>query len=437
MTRQAAWLSRLSRLLHGLYLACPVWLTAPLRLAAPVRWRSLVRRRFVPLLDPHTAPLALRRAQADTPADAADVCLFGPWHAVFGIGEAARATAHACRAAGLKIELYELRMRGLHPHLDAELEPLLTQLPRAQVQVFCCNADTMMGLGPVHCRAAWPGRYRIGTWFWELERFPRAWLSALDEVDELWAASPHIQAMLAAETDKPVIYMSPAVDFELARAYTRREFGLAEEAFLCLFSYDFSAAMERKNPRACIAAFRRAFPQGGEDAMLVIKTLYAERDPESWAALQALAREDGRIVLRDEALARADFYGLLSVCDVYLSLHRAEGLGLGMAEAMRLGKPVVATGYSGNLAFMNADNSCLVDYARMAVAPGAYAHAEGQSWAEPDIDHAARHLRRLHEDRPFGAALGARAAAHMREHHSLAAAGACVGARLAQLRGCR
>jgi glycosyltransferase involved in cell wall biosynthesis len=428
LRRHVGWISAASRLLHRLYLACPVWLQAFLRVLAPAHGREWVRRRFVPLLDARTAPLALRRP--GVARDAADLSLFGPWRAMFGVAESARAYVHACLASGLKIDLHDMHMSGMHAHAEARLESLITAVPTARVQLLCCNADTLLGFGPVHRAGAWPGHYRIGHWYWELERFPRPWLAALGEVDELWAASPYVQAMLEAETAKPVLLMPPPVDFEVPRAYTRAEFGLPAGAFVCLFSYDFSAGTERKNPRACIEAFCRAFPAGTEDALLLIKTLYAERDPRAFGELAALARADARIMLLDRAYARADFLGLQSVCDAYLSLHRAEGYGLGLAEAMRLGKPVVATGYSGNLAFMNAGNSCLVDYRRVPVAPGAYRYAEGLSWAEPDVEHAAYHLRRLYEDAAYRAVLGARATAHMREHFSHAGIGARIRARL-------
>jgi glycosyltransferase involved in cell wall biosynthesis len=300
---------------------------------------------------------------------------------------------------------------------------------RYAAQIHCVNADGTLLAAPGLKRAANPGKYRIGSWFWELERFPAAWSAAFDEIDELWAASPFIEAALSAASPKPVISMPLAVEFALPRAYTRREFGLPEDCFVCLFAYDFHSFGERKNPQAALAAFAQAFPQQ-RDVALVIKTVGGAQHPDALRRLQELARGDPRVIIRDQVLAREEMLGLQSVCDVFVSLHRSEGFGLALAEAMWLGKPVVATGYSGNLAFMDAANSCLVDYRLVPVREGEYIHGAGQRWAEPDVAHAADWLRRLRQDPGLRQALGARAAQSMRERHSHAAVGARIRQRL-------
>jgi glycosyltransferase involved in cell wall biosynthesis len=220
------------------------------------------------------------------------------------------------------------------------------------------------------------------------------------------------------------------VDFELRRIYRRADFGLPEDRVLFMFSYDFDSFVARKNPRACIEAFQLAFAPHRREVALVIKMLHAQRHPQALRALRELARADRRILLLDVSLSRDESYGLLSVCDVYLSLHRAEGFGLGMAEAMRLGKPVVATAYSGNLAFMRPDNACLVDYQLVPVGEGEYPHGVGQYWAQPDLAHAARLMQQLMDNADLRERLGARAAQFMREHFSTAVAGGRIRKRL-------
>src|SRR5262249_1385427 len=143
--------------------------------------------------------------------------------------------------------------------------------------------------------AANPGQYRIGYWYWELEGFPDDWIAAFNEVDELWAASPFIRDCLAAVSPCPVVLMPPPVEVRMARASARAEFGLPRDGFLFLFSYDFDSFVARKNPGACIEAFRRAFPPGSGKACLVIKTQHGERSPAARDAVREIARADPRV----------------------------------------------------------------------------------------------------------------------------------------------
>lgn len=170
-----------------------------------------------------------------------------------------------------------------------------------------------------------------------------------------------------------------------------------------------------------IEAFRLAFPRGDEKVCLLIKSSNGERYPAQLMKLLASAARDPRIKLRDDMLERRDLQALHRCVDVYVSLHRCEGFGLGMAEAMCLGKPVIATGYSGNLEFMTTANSCLVDYRMAAVREGDYPHASGQQWADPDPRHAAHHMHALYKDRALARCLGDQAARDMARNFSIEA----------------
>jgi glycosyltransferase involved in cell wall biosynthesis len=203
---------------------------------------------------------------------------------------------------------------------------------------------------------------------------------------------------------------------------------------VCLFSFDFNSFATRKNARGAIAAFRRAFGDARRDVRLLIKTINGERHPDALRQLMAATAEDERIEVRDEFLDRNGMWGLQACCDCYVSLHRSEGLGLGMAECMLLGKPVVATAYSGNLAFMDADNSCLVDYSLVPVEEGEYPAWEGQHWAEPDIEQAAGYLRRLADDPDYARRIGERAQASVRQRLSMRVSLDAMAERLTQIR---
>jgi glycosyltransferase involved in cell wall biosynthesis len=422
-----------ARQLHALYAALPRGLRELIRGVLPDAWRARLREQVAPHLVPHAAGGASASPARFAPVpQERGVCLTGYLRAAFGLGESLRTHARACAAAGVPCEIVDLPVAHKAAHAEAQFEAQVVVAPSRAVQVGIYTADTLLQMQAAG-QGADPRAYRIGVWFWELARFPEAWWPAFEHVDELWAPSPFIAAALSAATAKPVLYVPHAVEFTLARRYERADFELPVDRFVVLFTCDFSSYIERKNPLAAIAAFRAAFPAGDEDALLLIKT-FSGALPAYRAQLEQLraaAAGDARILVRDEVLARDAAYGLTSVCDAYLSLHRAEGLGLGMAEAMLLGKPVVATAWSGNLAFMNADNSCLVGYQLVPVGEREYVHGAGQQWAQADVGQAAHHLRRLHAQPDYRRELGARAARYMREHHSHAVMGRHIRERLA------
>ncbi len=233
-------------------------------------------------------------------------------------------------------------------------------------------------------------------------------------MDEVWTASEFAALSVRTATRKRVRVVPLPVSVSLSRPYTRAEFGLPEDRFVFLFTLDFHSFLARKNATGLVAAFRAAFPAGDERVVLLIKTTNGHDRPAEVAHLREAIDGDARIELRDGYLGREDVFGLESVADAYVSLHRSEGFGLGLAESMYLGKPVIGTAYSGNLEFMTPENSCLVGYRLVDVRDGEYPYAYGQVWAEPDLDHAARLMRRLADDPAFAAALGRRAAADIR-----------------------
>ncbi|MDC8016211.1 glycosyltransferase [Tahibacter soli] len=397
----------------------------------PEATRTRVRRRLERIAGrPEAIP-------ASSPHGGAGINLVGYAHGEFGVAEVLRRFAHALRGGGVPFVVRNFDTGSASRLGDRSMQRFLSADCRYDVNLFCINADMM----PIARRqlgdAVFAGRYNIGCWFWELEKFPAQWHGALDTVDEIWAASPFVRDAIAACTDKPVHLVPIALDAQLPERWSRGEFGLAEGVFLCLYSFDFNSFVVRKNAQGAIAAFRRAFDDGRRDVRLVIKTTNGERFPDALHGLMEAAAGDDRIEIRDGYLDRRRMWALQACCDCYVSLHRAEGLGLGMAECMLLGKPVVATAYSGNLAFMDADNSCLVDYTLIPVKEGEYPAWEGQHWAEPDIDQAAAYLRRLADDPIYARQVGDNAKASVSRTLSAAASVAAMTKRLAEIRSQR
>jgi glycosyltransferase involved in cell wall biosynthesis len=215
----------------------------------------------------------------------------------------------------------------------------------------------------------------------------------------------------------------------------RSRFGIPEDHCVFLFMFDLHSQMHRKNPLAVIRAFAQAF-RADDRATLVIKAIGGDVHTADLAALQAMARARN-VILVHEAFSRAAAYGMVDLCDCFVSLHRAEGFGLGLAEAMLMGKPVIATGYSGNLDFMNNENSMLVDYQIVDIGEDRPLYTKGNFWAEPSIDHAAYWLRKVYENREDVATRAKQHQSAIRETLSLEAAGARMADRLRQIMAAR
>ena len=187
--------------------------------------------------------------------------------------------------------------------------------------------------------------------------------------------------------------------------------------------------MERKNPLALIRAFRMAFASD-EPAVLVFKTSFSEDNRQAAQRIHDATSGDDAIKIINGVCSDDETIALMSACDAFVSLHRSEGLGLSIAEAMLLGKPVIATGYSGNMDFMNGANSLLVDYEMVRVGAGVPAYHEDMRWADPSVEHAAQLMRRLFDDRDYAAGLGAKGKADIAAKLSVEAAGRRMAQRI-------
>lgn len=331
-----------------------------------------------------------------------------------GLAENVRSFARALQARKFPIALIDANVLEAGRNTDDSLVGDFDQQARFEIDIFFVNPDHLS-----EAMAALQGsnaRYRIGYWFWELEAVPKEWLPAIDLVDEIWVSSEFVRAAFSRVTNKPVTLIPMAVEVDTSQLSSRvaREGGI----FTFLFSFDFHSYVERKNPAAVIDAFVRAFPAGRNDVRLIIKSTNGEIFRSQYYELMTQASSDQRIAVTDGFVRRRQMLELVNRADAYISLHRSEGFGLGLAESMYLGKPVIGTGYSGNLEFMTADNSCLTGFSMIAVKRGDYVHGEGQLWAEADVEDAARCMRRFVDEPGYAEALGACAAQHMRAYHS-------------------
>ena len=358
----------------------------------------------------------------------------GYFKGVMGTGEHGRQLVAALQSQGIATELVTL-----HPDGSPEDEELAeTGAPAtegrafADINLLCVNADMVPSVAAQLGRRFFARRYTIGFWAWEVSLFPDWLHPAFDHVQEVWVGSRHVQgAVQRAAGAVPVMAIPQPVSLpaEPADAAPRAEL---PPGFRFLFAFDYLSVFARKNPLATVAAFTRAFAPGA-GAKLIIKALNSDRDPSSHERLRSAVAQHPDIHLIERRLSRGERDGLMSAVDCYVSLHRAEGFGYTLAESMWLGKPVIATGYSGNVDFMRPQNSYLVDYQLVPIGPDASPYPPEGEWANPDVDHAASLMRRVYDDPAEAKAKGAQAASDIRCGHRPEAAGSMMYGRLATL----
>jgi glycosyltransferase involved in cell wall biosynthesis len=354
----------------------------------------------------------------------------------FGLGEAGRLMVKAARAGGVPhrvISSGDLPIRHLDPFAFKSADP--RQEPPYAVNVLCVNSDCIPRLLAELPHALQSDLYRVGYWFWEVDR-PQGGIDALNVglalVDEIWVASEFVAGLFRPFTDKPVL-VAPLTVIPPPPTFLRRsDLGLPEDRTIFVASFDVLSTPERKNPGAVVRAYKQAV--GPDDGgHLVVKSINGSHRTDVMAELCHLA--DGRpdIEIRDGYLSRTEMHALIQLSDAYISLHRSEGFGLGPASAMAAGKPVIATGYSGNLAFMNRENSLLVSYELTTVGPGNEVYPEDGRWAEPDLDSAAHHIQWVINEPAAAAALGERARSSIARTNSATVAGDWMARRMAQI----
>ncbi|MEP6698469.1 MAG: glycosyltransferase [Verrucomicrobiota bacterium] len=268
--------------------------------------------------------------------------------------------------------------------------------------------------------------YRVAYWYWELENAPWKHLASL--VDEIWAPTPFVADALRAAMSLPVYEMLPSVALASDEKVTKPSLGIPNDHFVFLFMFDMCSGFERKNPIGLIQAFRKAF-SSTEKVTLLIKLMRGDYDSVALARLTAEAA-GAQVIVVDKVVSQPKALGYIALGDCFVSLHRSEGFGLGLAEAMLLGKPVIATNYSGNLAFMDTTNSLLVDYKLVPVANGNGVYPAGSFWADPSEEHAAQRMRQVYDDRDEAMTRAAQAQKEVSEKLSVEVAGSRMLSRL-------
>ncbi len=369
---------------------------------------------------PYSAAFARRHAKLG-------LNIVGFLTADLGVGESARCMVRAADAAGIPTALVPLKLNCKNRLGDQAYAARLQETNPHDVNVVHIDPPAARDIDHHHGAAFRAGKYNIGYFAWELPEFPDAWTPSFDYFDEIWCPSHFTTAAIALKSPLPVLTMPHAISFAWptqSAAELRHRFGLPLDAFLFLTLFDLNSYSARKNPRAVIEAFRRS-GLAGQRAGLVLKVQNIAGNEADFAALQrSVADLPGTLMLTD-TLSRADIYALEAACDCFVSLHRSEGFGLAVAEAMFLGKPVIATDWSATAEYVTPDNGCPVRSRLITLEQNHGPYGKGATWAEPDVDHAAEYMRSLFADRALAATLGA----HARETIETRFSPAVIGAR--------
>ncbi|MGO8950812.1 MAG: glycosyltransferase [Ktedonobacterales bacterium] len=346
-----------------------------------------------------------------------------------GLGEGARSIIGAMRSVGIEISLIDISNHSSNRAKDTSVTKHASRgLTTAPINVYHFNADQLPNVvNTVGLPGTGQGYYNIGFWAWETLEFPDQWVDSFKLLNEVWVNSEFVAKSISKKSPVPVVVVPDVVEVPRIEA-DRSMFGLPTDEFIFLFTFDFHSILERKNPLAAIQAFKAAFAPS-DPVRLVIKSMNGENYLEMYRQVRAAA-EGMRVTFIDRSLSTDRRFQLMQVCDAYVSLHRAEGFGRGMAEAMAFGKPVIATGWSGNMEFMSAHNSLPVDFTLNPLVKAAGPYPAGTIWADASILDAADKLRRVWQDEALRAHIAERAPRDIAEGFSSPVVGKIIKERM-------
>ncbi|ELY1993124.1 glycosyltransferase, partial [Flavobacterium psychrophilum] len=308
----------------------------------------------------------------------------------FGLGQAVRSNISAIKSIKIPLSVNNFT-------LSNEIEEILVESSNNnpyQVNLVQINFDKLPELIREKNKEYFEKKYNIGYWVWETENFPDQAKVFFDFFDEIWTASDFCVEAISKKVSIPVFKVPHPVSFDFEKYITSQ----VNEKFVFLTMFDYNSSINRKNPSDAIIAFEKAFGKNNPKVELIIKTSKSDNFQEEKSKLLHLINSNTSIKIIEEILSETDLYKLIGSCNCFVSLHKSEGFGLTMGEAMLMGKPVIATAYSANTDFMNLNNSYLVGYEMEKIGSNYYFNSETDYWAKPNINCAVKQMKEVFEN---------------------------------------
>ncbi|NEX02293.1 Glycosyltransferase involved in cell wall bisynthesis [Pseudobutyrivibrio sp. NOR37] len=327
------------------------------------------------------------------------VNLIGPIQDQTGLGQSCRLLANALDKADVPHSIIEHHITKNRDKIDHTFDSEIVDEQKYDINIFHINMHEFAYAFKHFGKKYWDYHYNIGYWLWELEEFPEEWVGCISVLDEIWTPSEFVSNSIRKVTDKPVRTIPYIIEAPIDSKYDRAYFNLPEDKFLYLMMYASDSMTERKNPIGALEAFKRAFDKDDESVGLVIKLNGNNQDDIDY--ISSFLDGYKNVYFMTDRLTKIEVNSLISDVDVFVSLHRAEGFGLVMAEAMLNGTPCIATNWSANTEFMNDEVACMVKYTKAALKEKIGPYKKGSVWAEPDIDSASGYMKKLYEDSEY------------------------------------
>jgi glycosyltransferase involved in cell wall biosynthesis len=316
-----------------------------------------------------------------------------------GLGQSCRLIAEAIDNTDIEYTVFNQIQINSCRQEDSSWDNKITNTTPFNINLIHINPPDLAIAFLTLDKSIWDYKYNIAFWLWELEEFPDEWVKCFDLLDEIWTPSEFVSNSIRKKTSLPVYTMVYPINAPTNEDFNRKYFKLPEDKFLYLCMYDSNSMTERKNPRAVINSFRNAFESSEQNIGLVIKI--NNPDAKDLELINQSLKDYSNIYIIKEIMTKTEVNSLIKDVDVLVSLHRAEGFGLPLAEAMLLGTPTIATNWSANTEFMNDDIACMVDFDLVTLDKDYGVFKKGNRWADPNIDQAAMFMRKLYEDKAF------------------------------------
>lgn len=349
--------------------------------------------------------------------------LVGNIKAETGLGQSCRLIADELKAAGIPFSIFQYEQLGVMTEgiYDDYNDKISEELPYNVNLIHINPHELGLAFQQSH-EIIWNGRYNIGFWLWELEEFPEEWVPCFHCLNEIWTPSEFISTSIRKKTELPVVTIPYHVSVDIpekSKVECRGNFQLPKDKFLFLMMYDRTSMTERKNPKGVLDAYKKAFEsyKYADDIGLVIKI--NNSTVQEINMIKSLMPKFCNVYFITEILERQKVNELIYCADAVISLHRAEGFGLVLAEAMYLGIPTIATNWSSNTEFMASDVAYMVDVDLVEITEDIGSFKKGNHWAEPDTAKAADCMRLVYEDCTQRQIIAQNAAQYIRTYLSM------------------